>query len=73
MFDFIKQIADIIVSFISFFINLISMIIYAFLLIPKMIVYLTQAIGFLPVFVGSFVVIFIFISLLFTIINHWGN
>lgn len=73
MFEFLKQIADILVSIGSFIVNLVLMLVYALTMIPDLIYYLTSSIGFLPTFVGSFVIIFISISLLFTLLNHWGN
>lgn len=73
MFEFLKQIADILVTVIGFVVNALEMLIQLFTAIPKALVYVITAVGYLPPFVSSIVFVSISIAVVLMIVNHGGD
>lgn len=73
MFEFIQQIADIIVTVIGFVVNMFMTLIQIVLVVPRAVAYIITAVGFLPPFVASMVVISVSVSVVLFLLNHGGD
>lgn len=73
MFSFIKAVSDILVTLISMIINIVSMLIEIILIIPNAIAYAVYAVGWLPAFCGSVVLVGVGLSTALFIINHGSD
>ncbi len=69
MFKFFDSIVEVIALVINFVINAFKMLILLITQIPKALAYLTAVFGYLPAFLSTFIVIFIAIAVIVTLIN----
>ena len=69
MFKFFDSIVEVIALVIKFVINAFKMLILLITQIPKALAYLTAVFGYLPAFLSTFIVIFIAIAVIVTLIN----
>lgn len=73
MFSFIKTIADILLTVLDMVINIILMFFEIVLIIPKALLYIFTAVGFLPAFCGAVVLVGVGVSVALFFINHGGD
>lgn len=70
---FLESIGELIASVVGIVINFFTMLITLVQTVPKAITYIFGAVGFMPPFVGSIILVSIGISILITVLNHWSN
>lgn len=73
LLQFLETFADLITSVLGIIVNFFAIIITLLTTIPKAIAYIIGAVGYMPPFVGSIIVVGIGISIAITVVNHWGN
>lgn len=71
--QFLETISNLLTSVIGMFLNLLHMLVMLLTAIPKAIAYVIAAVGFMPPFVGSVIIVSIGIAVTITLVNHWGN
>lgn len=73
LLQFLESIGEFITSIIGMIINFFSMIGTLLGAIPRAITYVVSAVGYMPPFVSTVILVSIGVSVIITIINHWGN
>lgn len=74
MFEFFDAITSLIGFVIDSLVNVFTMGVFFFTQIPKAAVYIYTAVGYLPAYVGTFVFLFIALSIVITVLNRvWGS
>lgn len=73
MIAFLQQIANIIVSVISFVVHALQMLVEIILTIPRVLLYVIQCIGYLPPFVNAIVIVSISVSVVLFILNKGSD
>lgn len=72
LFEFLESIADLVTAVIGMVINFFQMVVMMLTAIPKAITYIITAVGYMPPFVGSVILISIGIAVTITVVNHWS-
>lgn len=70
---FLISISDLISSIIGMVINIFSMLFLMLTALPKALAYIVGAVGYMPAYCGSIILLSITIAVTISIINHWGN
>lgn len=73
MFEFIQNIAQLIVNVIAFVVHAFTFLIELFTSTPKALSYITGVVATLPSYVGGVIMISISIAVILTIINHGSD
>lgn len=74
MFEFFDAITGLIGFVIDSVVNVFEMGVFFFTQIPKAAVYVYAAISYLPAYVGTFIILFIALSVIITVLNRvWGS
>lgn len=73
LLQFLETIGNFITAVIGVIVNFFTMIGMLLTTIPKAIAYVLGAVGYMPPFVGSIIIVSIGVSIAITVINHWGN
>lgn len=71
--SFLTSISDLVSSVIGMVINLFSMLFIMLTAVPKALSYVVGAVGYMPAYCGSIILLSITIAVTISIINHWGN
>lgn len=71
--QFLTSFGALLESICGIILNFFAMLFYLLMTIPTAINYILGAVGFMPPFVGSVIIVSISIAVLITVINHWGS
>lgn len=72
MFEFFEGLVSFFSSIINFLVNFFSGLLQMLKLIPQSLVFITQAIGYMPPFLIVFVTAIVSLSVIMMIVNHGG-
>lgn len=74
MFEFFDAVSSLIGFVIDGIVNIFSMGVFFFTQIPKAAVYVYASVAYLPAYCGTFIFLFIALSIIITVLNRvWGS
>lgn len=71
--QFLQSFGTLLEAIMGIIINFFVMLLTLITTIPRVITYLFGVVGYMPPFVGSVIFISIAVSVIITIVNHWGS